>query len=185
MVVFPAPVGPTMAIFLSRMHLGAEIVDDDTVPAYSRSETCSKSTLPLTSASCTGCSAVWTSSVLFQEFKHTLRGCRHRLHLVEHLCDLLHGLGEVLHVLDECLDITDGDGATNGEQSAGQCHSGIAEIADKHHDRLHQCRTGTGTSMRSHTGYRLSPETGRTVSFSLLYAWITSVTGIGLPRPDR
>ena len=109
------------------MHLGAEIVDDALFRLIAEGNVFEIHAAPdICQLYRMLCGLDFF--VLFQEFKHTLRGCRHRLHLVQHLCDLLHGLGEVLHVLDECLDITDGDGTTNGEQSAGQCHSGIAQV---------------------------------------------------------
>gem|GEM_PF-2878692 len=80
----------------------------------------------------------------FEEFKDTFACRSHRLHLIEYLCDLLHGLGEVLHILDKRLNVTNGDRAANRQQTAGQCHSGITQIAHEHHDRLHQARQELG-----------------------------------------
>ena len=75
--------------------------------------------------------------LLIQEFKHTLRSRRHRLHLVDDLCDLLDRLCETFHVLDKRLNISDCDRSPDSKQTSAKRNGCISEISDKHHDRLH------------------------------------------------
>ena len=49
----------------------------------------------------------------------------------------LDWLGKVFYILDECLDITDCNHVSDRQQTSGQCHTGVAQIPDKHHNRLH------------------------------------------------
>ena len=72
-----------------------------------------------------------------QKRKYTLGRCRHRLHQIDDLRDLLDRLREILDVLNERLNIADRNHAADRQQPAGQRHAGIAQIADKHHDRVH------------------------------------------------
>ena len=45
---------------------------------------------------------------------------------------------EVSDILDKSLDIADGDDAVGGKDAADDGDSHIAQVAHKHHDRLHQ-----------------------------------------------
>ena len=75
-----------------------------------------------------------------EELKYTFRSSCHGLYLIDHLRDLLNRLCKILDILDKCLNITDTDSSFNGKEPAGNSHTCVSHIADKHHERMHESR---------------------------------------------
>ena len=122
--------------FLTRFYLRAEIMNDDLVRIVSELYMIKG----YCSCYCLNVSRIFRGLILFlfvQEFKDTLGCRRHRLYHVDHLRNLLDWLGKVFYILDECLDITDCNHVSDCQQTSGQCHTGVTQIPDKHHNRLH------------------------------------------------
>ena len=122
--------------FLARMYFRAEIVDDDLIRIVSE--------LYMVKGYCScyrpNVGRIFRGLILFlfvQEFKDSLGCRRHRLYHVDHLRNLLDWLGKVFYILDECLDITNCNHVSDCQQTSGQRHTGVAQIPDKHHNRLH------------------------------------------------
>ena len=122
--------------FLTRFYLRAEIMNDDLIRIVSELymikgyRSCYRPDI----------SRIFCGLVLFlfvQEFEDTLGCRRHRLYHVDHLRNLLDWLSKVFYILDECLDITDCNHVSDRQQASGQRHTGVAQIPDKHHNRLH------------------------------------------------
>ena len=122
--------------FLARFYFGAEIVDDDLLRVVAEMYVVEGDF----SSHGLNCRRILDDLVFLffvQEFKDTLRCRRHRLYHVDHLRNLLDWLGKVFYILDECLDITNCNHVSDCQQTSGQRHTGVAQIPDKHHNRLH------------------------------------------------
>ena len=72
-----------------------------------------------------------------QKGKDPLCRCRCHLQNVGNVGNLVDWLGKLANILGERLNITDGDGAVEGQKSAQHADAHIAQIADKVHQRLH------------------------------------------------
>ena len=124
---------------LSRLHLCAEIMDDDVLGIIPECHM-----LELNCASdLTGIIyGIRPVSLFFlaEEFKYSLGSGCHRLHLIHYLSDLLDRLPYVLDILYERLDVSDTYCAAYTEDASGNGYACISEVAYDPHKRSHHAR---------------------------------------------
>ena len=73
-----------------------------------------------------------------QKLKHTLSRSSCRLQDIHRLRNLRNRVVEVSYIDDEGLDISDFDDAVHRQPASQNTHTDIADISDKHGNRLHQ-----------------------------------------------
>ena len=136
MVVLPAPVGPTMAIFCPAFTLAEKSVDDGFVLIIAEAHVAE---LDIARVPCRSrrASRFIGHFFLFQEFEEAEARRGGRLQAGEGLRDLRQRLGEQPDVDHERDDDAEGDRAVHRHHRADDADGHIAEVADKAHHRHH------------------------------------------------
>ena len=109
MVVLPAPVGPTMAIFWPGSIVGREVVDDDLIRAVAEVHILELDVSLRPRRARPELRRLGHFLCLVQELEDALGRGGGLLQDVRDLGELGDRLGEGAHVLDEGLDVADGD----------------------------------------------------------------------------